>query len=184
MKTGQFHSAFALRQLAIQKHGSFDGPVGITEVKRLERARRVAVVDVATLLHGGSHYAINFSNQQDFDSGWFCSEFVSLLVTLIALSRLIYLADTPHRRKENRHESVKAAAPVSTSSERICQSRPAHRPTSRRDPPSLRQSDPRAQGRFPRRSRWNASIPPRSTTRSPPSLRSINRSLREARSRR
>ena len=181
MKTGQFYSAFALRQLAIQKHGSFDGPVGFTEVKRLERARRVAVVDVATLLHGGSHHASDFSNQQDFDAGWFSEEFVSLLVTLIALSRLIHVADTLHRRKETRHEIVQATTPATSSSKRIRQSRSAHRPTSRGNPSTLRQSDPRAQGRFPRRSRWNASVPPRSTTRSPPSLRSINRSLRETR---
>ena len=76
MKNGQFYSASALRQLAIQKHGSFEGPVGVADVKLEERARRVALAATATLLHGGSHYEINFSKEAEFDSGWFAQEFV------------------------------------------------------------------------------------------------------------
>ena len=75
-KNLQFYSAFALRQIAIQKHGSFDGPVGIADSKKEEHARRLAIAATASLLQGGTHHSVQLGKRKEFDVGLFTFEFV------------------------------------------------------------------------------------------------------------
>lgn len=77
--TKKFFSAGALEQLAIQRHGQFDGPVGVDDIESAKRQRREAIVAVATLLQGGVGHFLPLPRQEDFDAGHSGEELVRTL---------------------------------------------------------------------------------------------------------